>query len=237
MNDLAIAVTESSGSAPRLLHESAVDRLRDLIVQGELSPGARLNERVLCERLGISRTPLREALKVLSTEGLVELQPNRGAFVTPVTLPAVRETFEVMGALEALAGQLACRNITAAQLAEIRALHYEMLAHHARADLSGYFKLNQTIHLKIVEASGNATLAATYRNLNAHVRRARYMANLSQERWDKAVAEHEAMLQALAARDDARLQQLLSDHLGNKMLSVLAALDTESGAAPGAAYD
>lgn len=226
MNDLAAFRPDTAG---RLLHEDATSTLRDLIVRGELTPGQKLNERVLCERLGVSRTPLREALKTLASEGLVALLPNRGAMVTPLTLDIVREVFEVLGALEALAGELACRNITDAQLAEIRALHYEMLAAHARGDLDQYFADNQAIHFAIVAASGNATLAATYRNLNANVRRARYMANLSRTRWDKAVAEHEEMLAALAARDGARLQRLLVDHLGAKMVAVLSALHAAHG--------
>jgi DNA-binding GntR family transcriptional regulator len=208
----------------RLLHENAVDRLRDMIVHGALAPGTKLNERALCERLGISRTPLREALKVLSTEGLVELQPNRGAVVATLTEHMVREIFTVMAALEALAGELACRNMTDEQFNEIRALHYQMLAHHARRELAPYFRCNQEIHLAIVEASGNATLAASYRSLNAHVRRARYMANLSQARWDQAVAEHQEILDALGRRDAVQLQGLLRNHLGSKLTVVLAAL-------------
>jgi DNA-binding GntR family transcriptional regulator len=226
MNDVAGFQSEVAG---RLLHEDATVQLRDLIVRGDLAPGHKLNERVLCERLGVSRTPLREALKTLASEGLVALLPNRGATVTPLTLASVRETFEVLGALEALAGELACRNITDAQLAEIRARHYEMLAAHARGDLVQYFADNQAIHFAIVAASGNATLLATYRTLNANVRRARYMANLSRTRWDKAVAEHEHMLAALAARDGARLQRLLVDHLGAKMVAVLTALQPATG--------
>jgi DNA-binding GntR family transcriptional regulator len=218
------AVRAAAIGERRLLHETGVDRLRDMIVQGELAPGARLNERALCERLGMSRTPLREALKVLSTEGLVELQPNRGAVVAALTERMVREIFEVMGALEALAGALACRNMTAEQLNEIRALHYQMLAHHARRELAPYFRCNQQIHLAIVEASGNATLAATYRSLNAHARRARYMANLSRPRWDQAIAEHEAILEALASRNATRLPDLLRNHLGSKLTVVLAAV-------------
>jgi DNA-binding GntR family transcriptional regulator len=227
MNDLALS--------PRLLHEDATERLRDMIVHGDLAPGAKLVERVLCERLGISRTPLREAIKRLASEGLVALQPNRGAIVKPLTLAAVREIFEVMGALEALAGELACRNITEGQLAEIRALHFEMLACHARSDLAAYFRCNQAIHRAIVEASGNATLATTYGNLNAQVRRARYAANLSHTRWDAAVQEHEDILAALAARDGALLQRLLSEHLGAKMTAVIAAIET--GEETGHAYD
>jgi DNA-binding GntR family transcriptional regulator len=209
----------------RPLHEEAVDRLRDLIVQGELAPGIRLNERLLCERLAISRTPLREALKLLAAEGLVELLPNRGAVVAPIDVQRLAETLAVMGALEALAGEAACLQAKPERIGEIRALHQRMLAMHARGDLAGYFRYNQAIHLAIVEAAGNAVLANTYRQLNANVRRARYMANLSRERWDAAVSEHEEILRALEARDVARLKKLLQDHLANKLASVLTGIE------------
>ena len=130
----------------------------------------------------------------------------------------------MLGSLEALAGDLACRNATDADIAEIRALHYQMIAHHARGELAQYFRCNQQIHIRLVECAGNATLAQVYRGLNAHVRRARYMANLSRERWDKAVREHEEILDALSARDSARLQALLRDHLANKLVLVMEAL-------------
>lgn len=212
----------------RPLHEEATDRLRDLIVQGRLTPGARLNERLLTAQLGVSRTPLREAFKVLATEGLVELLPNRGAIVSQIDAERLAETLAVMGALEALAGELACRNATDAQLNEIRALHYEMLAYHARGDLAGYFKFNQAIHLKLVKYSGNAMLYNVYRQLNSNVRRARYMANLSKERWDAAVHEHEEILAALGARDVKRIKALLTEHLAHKLASVLGALEGRS---------
>jgi DNA-binding GntR family transcriptional regulator len=208
----------------RPLHEEAADRLRDLIVQGRLAAGARLNERLLTAELGVSRTPLREAFKVLATEGLVELLPNRGAIVSQMDPLRLSESLAVMGALEALAGELACRSASDAQINEIRALHYEMLAYHARGDLAGYFKFNQAIHLKIVKYSGNAVLYNIYRQMNGNVRRARYMANLSKERWDAAVREHDEILAALAARDVKRIKSLLSDHLAHKLDSVLAAL-------------
>lgn len=209
----------------RPLHEEAVDRLRDLIVQGELQPGERLNERVLCDKLGISRTPLREAIKLLATEGLVALLPNRGAIVAGLDTARLAETLQVMGALEGLAGELACRHAPAERIAEIRSLHEEMLEMHRRGDLAGYFRHNQAIHMKIVEASGNAVLANTYRQLNVNVRRARYMANLSRERWDAAVREHEAILAALEARDVRALKRLLRDHLANKLASVMTGLE------------
>ncbi|MGH8324978.1 MAG: GntR family transcriptional regulator, partial [Steroidobacteraceae bacterium] len=154
--------------ARRPLHEEAIDQLRDLIVRGELMPGSRLNERVLSARLGVSRTPLREAIKLLATEGLVHLLPNRGAVAAPIERERIRETLAVMGALESLAGELACAQASDQAVAEIRALHFEMLAMHARRDLDGYFRHNQAIHLKLVEASGNAVLAQIYRQLNAN---------------------------------------------------------------------
>ena len=208
----------------RPLHEGVIDQLRDRIVQGELEPGARLNERVLCDQLGISRTPLREAIKMLATEGLVELLPNRGAIVTPLKAANIADTLAVMGTLESLAGELACANASEAEIAEIRALHFEMLAHHARGELAGYFRYNQLIHMKLIEASGNPVLTNTYRQLNANVRRARYMANLSRERWDAAVREHEEILAALSTRDAPRLKKLLAEHLAHKVASVMAAL-------------
>ena len=208
----------------RLLHETVISQLRDLIVQGELAPESKLNERVLAEQLGISRTPLREAIKFLASEGLVELLPHRGAVVAALKPEKMKEVFVVLGALEALAGDLACRNATAADIAEIRALHYHMLAHHARGELAPYFRYNQQIHTKFMECAGNAALAQVYSGLNAHVKRARYMANLSRERWDKAVREHEEMLDALVNRDGARLQTLLRDHLANKLVLVMEAL-------------
>lgn len=216
--------TVTSLAERRLLHEEVIDQLRDMIVQGELAPETKLNERVLAEQLGISRTPLREAIKFLASEGLVELLPNRGAMVAPLKAEKVKEIFTVLGTLEALAGELVCRNATDADIAEIRALHYQMVAHHARGELAQYFRCNQQIHIRLVECAGNATLAQVFRGLNAHVRRARYMANLSHERWDKAVREHEEILEALSARDSGRLQQLLREHLANKLVLVMEAL-------------
>ncbi len=218
-------VRDSLAAAPgadnRPLHEEIVERLRDRIVRGDLAPGAKLNERVLCADLGVSRTPLREALKYLASERLVELLPNRGAVVAPLDPRRIRETLVVMGALEGLAGELACRNASDADLAEIRALHYQMVAHYNRGQLAEYFRYNQQIHIKIAEIGGNAVLAQTYRQLNAQVRRARYFANLSSERWSEAVAEHEAILDALVRRDAPRLTDLLKDHLSNKMAGLL----------------
>jgi DNA-binding GntR family transcriptional regulator len=216
-------ITEITAPSPlidrRTLHDEVVTGLRDMIIKGELSPGTRLTERILCQRFGISRTPLREAVKVLASEGLLELLPNRGAVVTALTIEAVEDMFQVIGALEALAGELACAGISDED---------QMLAHHARAELPEYFKYNQRIHEKIIEAAGNPILTQIYRSLSGRIRRARYMANFSKDRWDRAVHEHNLILEALTKKQAGRLRQLLQDHLRNKLEVVKAALSNRA---------
>ncbi len=211
------AAVENAPIERKGLHEEVAARLRDMIVEGGLEPGTRVPERELCVRFGISRTPLREALKILAAEGLVDLQHHRGAVVSRLTAEALDDLFQVMGALEALAGEIACERADETAIAKIRDCHERMLGHHARAELSEYFRLNQQIHEGIVAAAGNLVLTQIYRGLSVRIRRARYMANLSKARWDRAVAEHEQILGALIARDGARLGGLLREHLRNKL--------------------
>ena len=210
----------------------ALDALRQMILDGDLPAGTRLNERALGERLGVSRTPLREALRMLVAEGLVRHEIKRGAIVAPLDRADIEATFEVLAALEGLAGELAAQRIEPAQLAEIKARHFEMRAHHARGDRAAYFAANQDIHRRIAAAAGNPALVETFERLNARVKRVRYAANLTPERWARAVEEHERMIQALDARDGQALRAILEAHLAGKRQSVLAAF---AGAAE--AYD
>jgi DNA-binding GntR family transcriptional regulator len=203
-----------------VLHEEIVERLRDLIFTGKLLPDIRVPEKDLCQRFNISRTPLREALKVLASEGLITLLPNRGARVTRLTPSDAEELFPVMGALEALSGELACAQATDADVAEIKALHYQMALHHARGEREEYFGVNQAIHLKIMNIAGNPTLAGVYNSLAGRIRRVRYLANVSQTRWDQAMVEHEDILVALEMRDGGWLADLLKSHLMNKLAAV-----------------
>ena len=213
------------------LHGQAVALLRELIVAGDLAPGARLNERLLCERLSISRTPLREAMKTLAAEGLVQLLPNRGGIVATIDPQEIAELFRVMGALEALAGELACEHATEADVAEIAALHYQMRLHYARRERTEYFRYNQAIHEKIFEAARNSVLLDVYRKLSGRLRRARYAANLSNERWSSAMREHDEILDALSRRDARGLAALLDQHLRNKLEVVRQSLAQPSSSA------
>jgi DNA-binding GntR family transcriptional regulator len=195
------------------LHSAVVSRLRDMITEGQLPPGMRVHEGQLGKQLGVSRTPLREALKVLASEGLVDLVPNHGALVRSLTPKDVKDMLAVLAALEQLAGRLACQNATEAGVAEIRRLHDEMLEFHRARDLLGYFKHNQQIHSSIIALSGNDSLVLMQGMLQSQMKRIRFLGNRSDESWAGAVADHEEMMAALEARDGERLGRALSDHL------------------------
>ena len=205
-------------ATPASLHAGLLIKVRDHIVEGHVADGVRVPERELCALFGVSRTPLREALKVLAAEGLVELLPNRGARIRPLSEHDVSELFDVVGGLEALAGRLACERITDGEIVEIERLHHEMYAFYLRRDMPAYFELNQDIHRRIVEASRNATLRTVYASLAARVRRVRYGANFARnrQRWGEAMREHEAILDALQRRAGDELSDILFRHLRNK---------------------
>jgi DNA-binding GntR family transcriptional regulator len=221
-------VTGASGS----LHDEILAGLRRYLIEGNLADGARVPERLLCETMGVSRTPLREALKVLASEGLVELLPNRGARVRAFTDSDIRELFEVMGGLEALAGRLACEHITDEEVAGVEQLHYDMYASYMRRDLPAYFALNQKIHLQIVAAARNSVLAATYTNFSSRLQRVRYNANREnhKDRWGEAMREHEQILDALQRRAGLELSDILFRHLQNKRVAALRYLDDHPSA-------
>ncbi|PZQ46182.1 MAG: GntR family transcriptional regulator [Rhodovulum sulfidophilum] len=205
------------------LHGEVLARLRDYLVEGGLAEGERVPERGLCEMLGISRTPLREALKVLAAEGLIELLPNRGARVRVLDAGTIRELFDLMGGLESVSGRLACERITDAGVESIERTHHEMYGHYLRGDRPNYFRCNQLIHEEILRRADNAALSQAYHAVAGRVRRVRYAANLDDRgaRWSEAVREHEMMLDALRRRAGDELATILFHHLRNKQAAVL----------------
>lgn len=201
----------------RNLYREVADRIGDLIEHGELAPGDRISEKQLCDRFGVSRTPLREALKVLASEGLIELLPNRGARVVRLTMKMVKDTYDLMAALEGLSGELACQRITPGEVDAIRQLHNSMLQHYRERNLMAYFQVNQQIHESILAASGNEVLQEMYNNLSQRVKRVRYSKKMTERFWSQAVEDHENMMTALEQRDGKQLGQILRDHLCNKL--------------------
>jgi DNA-binding GntR family transcriptional regulator len=198
------------------LHIQAAQRLRQMLIENRVAPGAKLNERALSEELKVSRTPLREAIKMLAAEGLVELLPNRGAIALALSEADVLNTFEVMAGLEAQSGELAAQRISDAELAEVKAMHFEMLAAYTRRDLPNYYRLNAAIHNAINAAAKNPVLTTTYQQVNARLQALRFSSNHDEDKWQSAMQEHEQMISALAARDAAAMRRVLMAHLGNK---------------------
>ena len=169
----------------RTLHDELVERLREMIHADDLRAGEKIPEKALCEQFQVSRTPLREALKVLAADGLVRLTPNRGASVAALTLQDLEEVFPIIASLEGLSGELACARIGDDEIAVIQSMHREMAACYRVRNLPEYFRLNQGIHRAILRAAGNASLETVYDNLAGRISRACYVATMSAERWQQ----------------------------------------------------
>ena len=226
MNAEVIPVTRAA------LHQQVAHSLRQMLVENRIVPGAKLNERELSEVLKVSRTPLREAIRMLAAEGLVELLPNRGAVAVELSDADVLNTFEVMSGLEAQSGELAAQRITDAELAEIKAMHYEMLATYTRRDLPAYYRLNAAIHSAINAAAQNPVLTAVYKQVNARLQALRFRSNQDGDKWGAAVEQHEQMIEALSTRNAAAMRVLLVTNINNKRDVVIKQLRTTSQTAP-----
>ena len=226
-------MTEQSTHGNRT--QLAATRLRQMIVAGDLAPGQRISEREIGEHLdGLSRTPLREAFKILAAEGLVTISPNRGASVTALSMAEVDDTIELLIGLEGIAASAACERISEPAIGEIEELHQRMDAAYRAEQLMVYFELNQAIHQRIVDAAGNRVLSRIYAAECARIRRYRYAGNRRHERWELAVAEHQQILGALRERNGRLLGELLGAHHHNGW-RVSRALINREFADPGAA--
>lgn len=212
----------------RTAHAVAV--LRGMIVEGELPPGARISEMAICDRYGLSRTPLREALKVLAAEGLIDLRPNRGAVVTDLSPDDIEAVIHVLIGLEAMATDEICRRITDADIAALERMQAEMTACYRAGNLRDYFGINLEIHDFIIARAGNPALERIYCAESARIRRYRFLSNKDPRRWSRALREHEMILDALRVRDPDLLRRLLRVHLLKGWRSARKILDREAAA-------
>ncbi|HET8790359.1 MAG TPA: GntR family transcriptional regulator [Modicisalibacter sp.] len=195
------------------LMEVAFGELRRMIVRGHLAPGERLVEPELCERLGISRTPLREAMKLLANEGLVVLRRNRNAVVTRIDAQELEHLFEVEAGIESFAISLAAHRMTRTEIKRIEALQERMEKLHGSGNLDAYFELNQRVHAMLVAGARNPVLKETHGRLLGRLERARYAALGKFGRWQESAQEHREILEALKARDAERAQRLILAHV------------------------
>ncbi|WP_281174361.1 GntR family transcriptional regulator [Skermanella stibiiresistens] len=206
------------------LYGALVSQIRSMIQEGELAPGEQIVETGLCETFGVSRTPMREALKVLASEGLVELRPRRTPIVAPVDPDEIAAIFEVMEGLEALAGRRAAENASPADIAELEGMHAAMVAQHDRGDRADYAIRNREIHARVVELAGNPVLKTTYANLSAKIHRARATTNYDAVRWVESVQEHERIMGAFRSGTPRDVADALVDHTRRTGVSVIATL-------------
>lgn len=213
------------------LPAQVAEMLREMIVTGELGAGSKVPVAQLAEQLGVSPTPLREALKVLAAEGLVELLPNRGARIASYTVEDARNLFEVIAGIESLAAELAAGRMDAGDLAGLEAMHGQMRGHFEADEKPDYFDLNSRIHSRIIDLAGNEVLAAVHRSLMVRANRGRFIAITDPARWAQAMDEHEQVMAAFRARDAGAAARIWRTHLQHTGEAVRKALAAASAAA------
>lgn len=198
---------------PNSLHDEVAAQLRERIFAGELAPGMFLDEPRLAQEMAISRTPLREALKVLTVEGLVRHEPRRGCFVNEVTEQDLDEIFPVIGLLEGRCAYEAARNASDADLQALETLH-QRLAKHAKARrINEYYEANFAIHEAIIRLADNRWLASVIADLRKILKLARLQQLHAPGRLDQSLSEHLAVFAALKARDPEGAEAAMRTHL------------------------
>jgi len=198
-------------SAP--LHEQVADQIREMVRKGHLDQGQKISELEFCQELGISRTPLREALRVLASEGLVELTPRKGARVSRPSLDEIRDMFEVMAVLEGLCARTAATQSTAADLQTVEALHETLEEAHRARDEERYIQANQEFHQFVQSLAANRTLSDIVSGLRQKIFLYRYRQLYQPGRLDDSIREHRALLEAFRRRDGTAAEALMKQHL------------------------
>jgi DNA-binding GntR family transcriptional regulator len=199
--------------APTALYQEVAERLRQRIFAHELQPGSWIDEQKLAEQYGISRTPLREALKVLASEGIVELKPRRGCYVTEISRQDLDDIFPLMAMLEGRCAYEAVKRARSADFTALRAIHEKLESASRDGRIDAFFEANQEFHKKIQELSGNRWLLTVIQDLRKVLKLSR-MHSLSLEgRLQQSLDEHRAILASMLAGDAAKAEREMHDHL------------------------
>ena len=198
---------------PRALYEEVAELLRQRIFNKQLEPGSWIDELKLAEEYGISRTPLREALKVLATEGLVTMKVRRGAYVTEVNAKDQRDVYHLLSLLESDAAGVVAATATEAQLADLQALHQALMA--ARGNTETFFEINERFHVRLLEIADNRWRDQLVADLRKVMKLNRHNSLLKSGRVDESLQEHQLILDALLARDPALSAQRMREHFAN----------------------
>ncbi|MGE0497655.1 MAG: GntR family transcriptional regulator [Ramlibacter sp.] len=206
---------------PRALYEEVAELLRQRIFSRELAPGSWIDELKLAEEYGISRTPLREALKVLAAEGLVTMKVRRGAYVTEVSQQDLADVYHLLSLLESDAAAVVATKATDAELKELQALHKALEAAAAptktagKANTDQFFAVNEKFHMRLLEIANNRWRDQMVADLRKVMKLNRHNSLLKTGRIAESLAEHQAIMAALLARDAQRTQQCMREHFAN----------------------
>lgn len=216
------------GAATVRLFEQLREQIEERIVTGLYPPGTRLDEVELAEGFGVSRTPIREALIQLSSEGFIEIRPRRGAIVAQIPPGRLCEMFDVMAELEAMCGRLAARRASTADIERIQQAHQACQAARAANDPDSYYRLNETFHFAIYEASHNGFLTEQATGLHRRLRPYRRLQLRVRNRMDSSFAEHADIVAAIARGDAEAAMDRLRQHVtvqGERFADLIASID------------
>lgn len=203
----------ASRIAPIALYQEVAERLRQRIFAHELPPGTWVDEQALAEQYGISRTPLREALKVLASEGLVTLKPRRGCYVTEISERDLDEVFSIMSMLEGECARLSATKATEGDFVRLRGIHADLEKAAEKGDIDRFFEANQAFHLALQEIADNRWLLHVIEDLRKVIKLSRHHSLFSEGRLEQSLAEHRDIMGALLARDSARAEKHMRTHI------------------------
>jgi len=209
------------------LAERIADELRDLVLLEKLTPGSSIPERETAAALGVSRTPLRESLRILASEGLVHIEPNRPPTVADPSINELGDLLEVLGTLESLAGELACNNASEEIINQIAKLESTMRKVSDNSDPLEFFQLDMQFHQLIVEASGNEPLIKTHKTYNARLWRARFISSRQRVNRPGTLKQHKAIVVALLECDASACASALKQHLEAGLSNIISASSGE----------
>ncbi|HIH36897.1 MAG TPA: GntR family transcriptional regulator [Methanocellales archaeon] len=197
----------------KTLHQEVAQQIQEMIYSDALLRGRKIDERRLSEMLGVSRTPIREALRILSSEGLIDLVPHKGAFVSEFTAKEIEDMFEVMSVLEGTAARQATVNMTSEQFSRIESLHKQLEIQYQNKDHKSYLEINNVLHLYIQELAGNKALNSVVRGLRQKILIYRHKQLYQPERFNHSIQEHRAILHAFRIRDSSLAEMGMKQHL------------------------
>jgi DNA-binding GntR family transcriptional regulator len=198
---------------PRTLHQEVALQIQKMINKGLLVRGQKINEKALCESMGVSRTPVREALRLLKSEGLIDLIPHKGAYISQPCIEEINDMFEVMSVLEGTCARLAVTKMKEKDLQRIESLHEDLEEQYRKRNHEAYLKRNNVFHSFIQELAGNKVLNGVINGLRQKILLHRQRQLYQPERFDQSIKEHRDLLNAFRKKNPASAESLMQKHL------------------------